>query len=84
MQHHLKRERQFASQSAPELRRAEITRIVLTDGAVRVEELAERLNVSQVTVYRDIQYLEDAGLVERSKGELRPCATSTIELPPQI
>ena len=39
-------------------RRRQIVDYVTADGPIRVEELAERLGVSIVTVYRDISKLE--------------------------
>lgn len=69
---------------APDRRRSLIVDEVLAGEEVRIEEVAENLGVSVVTVYRDVQILEGAGLIERSKGVLRPRASSTAELPPGI
>ncbi len=69
---------------APDRRRSLIVDEVLASEEVRIEEVAESLGVSVVTVYRDVQILEGAGLIERSKGVLRPRASSTAELPPGI
>ncbi len=62
-------------------RRRQIVDYVTADGPVRVEELAERLGVSIVTVYRDISKLEELDLVSRSKGEVSPARSSQSEMP---
>ena len=41
---------------------------VTREGSVRVRELAEELNVSEMTVRRDLEQLEQRGLVERTHG----------------
>lgn len=73
-----------AGHSTPSQRRTEIIDAVFSNRAIRIEQIAERLGVSTATVYRDVQALEDAGIVERSKGFLRALAHSTAELPPNI
>ena len=68
----------------PERRRSAIVDAVLEDGTLRIEGLADSLGVSAATIYRDVQILEDSGLLTLSKGELRPRASSTAELPPRM
>ena len=52
---------------APE-RRAELLRLAAVDGYVASAEAARRLGVSEMTVRRDLQLLEDAGAVRRVAG----------------
>lgn len=70
--------------STPSQRRTEIIDALFANRVVRIEQIAQQLGVSTATVYRDVQALEDAGIVERSKGFLRALAPSTAELPPNI
>ncbi len=58
-----------------------IVQYVTNDGPIRVEELAERLDVSLVTVYRDLAKLEELELLTRSKGEVTPARSSQSEMP---
>lgn len=58
-----------------------IVDIVTANGPVRVEELARQLDVSVVTMYRDISKLENLDLVTRSKGEISPARSSQSEMP---
>ncbi|QTE30153.1 DeoR/GlpR family DNA-binding transcription regulator [Pengzhenrongella sicca] len=55
----------------PEARRAELTRYVAERTTAKVEELAERFQVSAMTVHRDLDVLARAGLVERIRGGAR-------------
>ncbi|MCF2706029.1 DeoR/GlpR transcriptional regulator [Arcanobacterium haemolyticum] len=54
---------------------------VTTDGPIRVEDLAERLGVSLVTVYRDLTKLEELDLISRNRGEVTPARSSQSEMP---
>lgn len=56
------------SRSEVEERRKEILMMVGENGEVTVAELAKRLNVSLLTVRRDLQYLEDEAFLERFYG----------------
>ena len=62
-------------------RSRQIVDIVTARGPVRVEELARTLDVSVVTVYRDLAKLENLDLVTRSKGEISPARSSQSEMP---
>lgn len=72
------------AKATPERRRSAIVDAVLKDGTLRIEGLADSLGVSAATIYRDVQILKDSGLLTLSKGELRPRASSTAELPPRM
>jgi len=49
-------------------RRESIVEFLKKEGKIRVEELADRLKVSQVTIRKDLDVLEKRGLLERSHG----------------
>lgn len=68
----------------PAGRQATIAHEVARRGGVRVEEFAQMLDVSLVTVYRDLRVLEEQKLVELDRGYVRPRLTSGVELPPGL
>jgi predicted transcriptional regulator len=49
-------------------RRESIVDLLQKEGKIRVEHLADRLKVSQVTIRKDLDILEKRGLLERSHG----------------
>ena len=49
-------------------RRGKIVEFLKNEGKIRVEELSDRLEVSQVTIRKDLDALERQGLLERSHG----------------
>ncbi len=51
-----------------EERRSQIIRLLEQHGSVRVEALAERFGVSQVTIRKDLAELEARGLLQRTHG----------------
>jgi DeoR/GlpR family transcriptional regulator of sugar metabolism len=51
-----------------EERRGRIVELLKNEGKIRVEELSDRLEVSQVTIRKDLDALERRGLLERSHG----------------
>ena len=62
----MKRERAYV-----DARRNQIVEILRGNPLVRVDDLAQRLNVSVITIRRDLQYLEDNGLLTRFYGGAR-------------
>lgn len=52
-------------------RQQEILRLLQEKVQLSVEELAEKLNVSDITIRRDLQRFEDQGLIERFYGGAR-------------
>ncbi|MDH6368145.1 MULTISPECIES: DeoR/GlpR family DNA-binding transcription regulator [Breznakia] len=56
------------SKSIVDSRRNRIMQKIQTDGSVTVEDLAESLQVSQLTIRRDLQYWEEKGAIERFYG----------------
>src|SRR5258708_33198814 len=51
-----------------EERRHQILRLLEHEGNVKVENLAERFAVSQVTIRKDLAELEEQGLLQRTYG----------------
>ena len=49
-------------------RRHQILRLLEHEGNVKVESLAERFGVSQVTIRKDLAELEEQGLLQRTYG----------------
>ena len=49
-------------------RRKKIMQKIQVKGTVNVEELASELNVTPLTIRRDLQYWEDMGAIERFYG----------------
>lgn len=51
----------------------------MAEGAIRIEQLAERFNVSLMTAHRDLDELESRGLVRKSRGVATALSTSLVE-----
>ena len=51
-----------------EKRLNEIMRILKEKGYISIKEICERLDVSEITARRDLNFLENQGLVERKRG----------------
>ncbi len=51
-----------------ERRRSEIMRILMNSGTAQIKDLAETLHVSLMTIHRDLNDLQDQGLVRRLRG----------------
>lgn len=64
--------RQMARQRA-------MTEAVMAQGAVRIEHLAERFDISLMTVHRDLDELESRGLLRKSRGVATALSTSLVE-----
>lgn len=56
-----------------------ITEWVMSQGTVRIDELAEGLGVSSMTVHRDLDALAAKGLLRKSRGVVTAVATSLFE-----
>jgi len=65
--------------SKAERRRAEIMRVLMDGGSVQIKELAERLDVSLMTVHRDLNDLQEQGLVRRMRGSVSAEKTMLFE-----
>ncbi len=59
------------SRDIVDYRRKKILEILKKTGDIRVLDIAEHLKVSEVTVRRDLQYLEDQKIIERYYGGAR-------------
>ncbi len=55
-------------QNNPQSRHEIITRAVMENGWVSVDELVERLDVSRMTIHRDLDELEDAGVLRKVRN----------------
>ena len=55
-----------------------IADFVMKRGSVSIDDLAEHTGVSAMTIYRDVSALEEAGLVQRHRGQVTP-ATSSLQ-----
>lgn len=51
----------------------------MAEGAVRIDELAERFGTSQMTVHRDLDELESRGLLRKSRGMATALSSSLVE-----
>lgn len=59
------------SRQVVERRRDKVLGMVQKTGDIKVEEMAEYLHVSKMTIRRDLQYLEDEKMLERYYGGAR-------------
>lgn len=64
--------RQLARQQA-------ITDVVIAEGTVRIEQLVERFGISLMTVHRDLDELENRGILRKGRGVATATSTSLIE-----
>lgn len=60
-------------------RRALISDAVLSEGSVRIEDLAERFGTSVMTVHRDLDELASLGVLRKSRGIATALATTLVE-----
>lgn len=56
-----------------------ITEQVMNQGSIRIEDLAEQFGVSFMTIHRDLDVLDDKGLLRKSRGQVTAVATSLFE-----
>jgi DeoR/GlpR family transcriptional regulator of sugar metabolism len=66
-------------QSRQRARQRAITDVVMAEGIIRIEQLAERFEISLMTVHRDLDELESRGLLRKSRGVATALSTSLIE-----
>jgi DeoR/GlpR family transcriptional regulator of sugar metabolism len=60
-------------------RQRAISEAVMAEGAIRIEQLAERFDISLMTVHRDLDELESRGLLRKSRGVATALASSLVE-----
>lgn len=51
----------------------------MTEGAIRIEQIAERFDISLMTVHRDLDELEFRGLLRKSRGIATALPSSLVE-----
>lgn len=51
----------------------------MAEGAIRIEQLAERFDISLMTVHRDLDELESRALLRKSRGVATALSTSLVE-----
>lgn len=61
------------------MRQRAIADTVMKEGTVRIEQLAERFEISIMTVHRDLDELESQGLLRKARGVATALPTSLIE-----
>ncbi|MDR3107300.1 MAG: DeoR/GlpR family DNA-binding transcription regulator, partial [Bifidobacteriaceae bacterium] len=66
-------------QSRQTARREAIAQAVLTEGTVRIEDLAERFAISLMTAHRDLDVLETGGILRKLRGVATASSTSLME-----
>lgn len=66
-------------QSRQLVRQRAISEAVMAEGAVRIEDLAERFDISVMTVHRDLDELEARGLLRKTRGQATALSTSLVE-----
>jgi DeoR/GlpR family transcriptional regulator of sugar metabolism len=60
-------------------RQRAIAQAVMTQGAVRIEQLAERFDISLMTVHRDLDELQARGLLRKSRGVATALSSTLVE-----
>ncbi|KMY22622.1 DeoR faimly transcriptional regulator [Actinobaculum suis] len=68
-----------APPSKQNLRRDAITELVLENGSVRIDTLVDELDVSRMTIHRDLDALEARGVLRKSRGFVTAVASSLFE-----
>jgi DeoR/GlpR family transcriptional regulator of sugar metabolism len=66
-------------QSRQLARQRAITDAVIAAGTIRIEQLAEQFQISLMTVHRDLDELENRGVLRKGRGVATATATSLIE-----
>ncbi len=70
---------EMAGMSRQEARQKAIAEAVMAEGAIRIDELAQRFAISIMTVHRDLDELEGRGLLRKSRGVATALSTSLVE-----
>src|SRR5690606_4600501 len=66
-------------QSRQAARQRAITEAVMAAGSIRIDELAERFEISTMTVHRDLDELEARGLLRKTRGVATALSTALVE-----
>ncbi len=65
--------------SRQQTRQMAISEAVMASGSARIEDLAETFGISVMTVHRDLDELEDRGLLRKSRGVATAQSTALVE-----
>lgn len=60
-------------------RQKAISEAVMAEGSIRIEDLAERFDISVMTVHRDLDELENRGLLRKERGLATATSTALVE-----
>lgn len=60
-------------------RQLAVSEAVMAAGSIRIESLAELFGISVMTVHRDLDELEDRGLLRKSRGVATATSTALVE-----
>lgn len=60
-------------------RQRAMSEAVMASGSMRIEELAEQFDISVMTVHRDLDVLEESGLLRKSRGVATATSTALVE-----
>ncbi len=66
-------------QSRQQARQRSICDAVMAEGAIRIEQVAERFGISVMTAHRDLDELEGRGLLRKSRGVASAMSTALVE-----
>lgn len=62
-----------------QVRQRAIADAVMSEGAIRIEALAERFEISLMTAHRDLDELESRGLLRKSRGVATALSSTLVE-----
>src|SRR5438445_11163136 len=65
-----------------EERRREILAALHRDGRVLVKDLARHFRISQITIRKDLEFLDAQGVIQRTHGGASPCRTEALSIQP--
>ena len=60
-----------------------ITELVLNSGTARIDDLAEVFSVSSMTIHRDLDVLDQKGILRKTRGAATAVASSLFEASPE-
>lgn len=60
-------------------RQRAIVAAVISEGSIRIDDLAERFDISAMTVHRDLNDLEEQGLLRKARGAATALPNSVVE-----
>jgi len=66
-------------QSRQQDRQRAICEAVMAEGAIRIEQVAERFGISVMTAHRDLDELEGRGLLRKNRGVASAMSTALVE-----